>query len=710
MPKVKGSLNVEKNLELGGYKNISEIIEPDAPADNNLRIYAEARNDFTVLKTKTFGGKKFQFLRDNFMVVRNQSGFTIDENTLVHIDSSNGNFPVVVKAKADSLDTLPTLGFAIDEIPDNSFGRILFRGQLSGIDTSGLIEGQPIYVSADVAGEFTQTKPELPNYIQKIGVVIKAHSNGIIEVDVDAREVPSMPKTATYIIGNVNNVDSQLYDYVTDGTDDDVQINLAISELPVSGGRIILREGDYVISDTILMNKSNVVLEGQGYSTKVKLANSTHNDMIALGTSAGSFSNIVVRNFLLDGNMANNNSGNGIIINDDASYSIVEDMTIKETVDSNIYYVDAPYTIIRNNYLDTTKENGNWSNIEGGGLHSKIEGNTCILGDYAGIAIYNNRDTIIHNNLIIDSRSWYIYTDYDGIQIEGNMCIVNNNPTAPIIITRSTGGIVRNNTVIVKDSVTTATVALDIDNWGYQVTGNYIFFDNANYAHIGIKCDNSSDAQITGNFILNIDETATDVGSIGIICTQTNNVISGNYINAFDVGLYADGMLDTTVNGNFFYNCVIGIDVSGARVSSITANVFDGSDYNIISQTNSYTSNLSIANNSFVTTRKDAIVMRSFKFCSVIGNTFKWIGLLANDTYSSIILKTVSGTNYSKYNTIQGNVFEHQSANNKPKYNIREDSVNDGANIITGNVAIEAVTEQISTQHVLSDVSHNITQ
>ena len=46
---------------------------------------------------------------------------------------------------------------------------------------------------------------------------------------------------------------------------------------------------------------------------------------------------------------------------------------------------------------------------------------------------------------------------------------------------------------------------------------------------------------------------------------------------------------------------------------------------------------------------------------------------------------------------------------NKPQYCIAEATTADGPNIITGNVALTAVTAQISALHAASDVSHNLT-
>src|SRR3989304_5781844 len=73
--------------------------------------------------------------------------------------------------------------------------------------------------------------------------------------------------TATFVIAPTGTTAN----YNTDGTADQTEINQAIADLPANGGRIILREGTYTLSGPIIINKSNVILEGQGDGTKITL-------------------------------------------------------------------------------------------------------------------------------------------------------------------------------------------------------------------------------------------------------------------------------------------------------------------------------------------------------------------------------------------------------------------------------------------------------
>ena len=57
-------------------------------------------------------------------------------------------------------------------------------------------------------------------------------------------------------------------DFLCDGIDDNVEINNAIQSLPEDGGEIVILDGTYNISSSILLNKNNTKISGNGKSTK----------------------------------------------------------------------------------------------------------------------------------------------------------------------------------------------------------------------------------------------------------------------------------------------------------------------------------------------------------------------------------------------------------------------------------------------------------
>lgn len=76
-------------------------------------------------------------------------------------------------------------------------------------------------------------------------------------------------RTSTLVIAAYNSKDKLRADYVCDGVGDQVEINQAINDLPTSGGKIILLEGNYNLSASINITKSNVTIEGQGPGTNL---------------------------------------------------------------------------------------------------------------------------------------------------------------------------------------------------------------------------------------------------------------------------------------------------------------------------------------------------------------------------------------------------------------------------------------------------------
>jgi len=109
-------------------------------------------------------------------------------------------------------------------------------------------------------------------------------------------------RTATYIVAaSDSSVSSKAQaDYICDGTADNVEIQVAIDALPVTGGKVLLLEGRYDIGARIELNDINITLEGLGDNTLIYLANNSDVHMIAISAAK-----CVVRNLKLNGNSAN---------------------------------------------------------------------------------------------------------------------------------------------------------------------------------------------------------------------------------------------------------------------------------------------------------------------------------------------------------------------------------------------------------------------
>src|SRR6056300_108327 len=79
----------------------------------------------------------------NFIKVHNTTGSTLYRgNTVYIVDSFNNNVANVGLAKSDSSSTMPAIGLIHENIANGEEGTAVAYGKVSGIDTTGFVEGQ----------------------------------------------------------------------------------------------------------------------------------------------------------------------------------------------------------------------------------------------------------------------------------------------------------------------------------------------------------------------------------------------------------------------------------------------------------------------------------------------------------------------------------------------------------------------------------------
>jgi len=121
--------------------------------------------------------------------------------------------------------------------------------------------------------------------------------------------------TTTLVIAKSTSYRSVGADYICDGTDDDVQINAALTALATTanGGKIFLLEGTYIISGPITipsMTNGTISIEGLGaLNTTIYATNGSNCDMIRTNITSGDQTFIVIKNIMIQGNRSNNPSG-----------------------------------------------------------------------------------------------------------------------------------------------------------------------------------------------------------------------------------------------------------------------------------------------------------------------------------------------------------------------------------------------------------------
>lgn len=141
--------------------------------------------------------------QEQIVRVRNQTGSTIADGTVVYISGATGQTPLVTKAIATSYTTADVIGVTTTNIADNGFGYVTINGTVNGLDTSAFADGDAVYLSASVAGAYTATEPTSPNYSIQIGVVIYSHGvNGKLLVAIQNKSVEVQHIIGTVAIAN----------------------------------------------------------------------------------------------------------------------------------------------------------------------------------------------------------------------------------------------------------------------------------------------------------------------------------------------------------------------------------------------------------------------------------------------------------------------------------------------------------------------------
>jgi len=134
-----------------------------------------------------------------------------------------------------------------------------------------------------------------------------------------AEPAPAKPTSigATAVVAAKDSAESSKLNaaYICDGEGDQEEINAAIRSLPAPGGRVLLMEGAYDIRRVagalggVIIDRSNIVLEGQGPATKLIQAPEQETNVIRIiGSGVG---HITIRNLYVDANRDRNPIGEG---------------------------------------------------------------------------------------------------------------------------------------------------------------------------------------------------------------------------------------------------------------------------------------------------------------------------------------------------------------------------------------------------------------
>lgn len=296
-------------------------------------------------------------------------------------------------------------------------------------------------------------------------------------------------RTARFVIGaSTAGWTASDVDYLCDGTDDQVEINAAITALPVGGGEIVILDGTYNITAKINVNKSNVKLRGNGNATILKRMwdSESAEGVITLNNA----SDCIIASLQIDGNRNMYDSVNyhGIYLIGTSLYNLIKDNMCR----------NCRYAIY----------------VAGSSSSQIITNNDCSISCLYGIYVQTNGNLISDNicNNITLSNSCAMYITGSNNMISGNVCCGNK------AIGLAMSGVGSNNTIT-----------------GNTFNGN----GTQGIATLGSNKRNT----ITGN-------TCNDNISTGISLTSYtgNNIVVGNNTSGSGTGINDQGSGNVVAN------------------------------------------------------------------------------------------------------------------------------------------------------------------
>lgn len=217
------------------YTPIDYHIDPIPHKEGRL-FYNEEYRTLTMYSDIT--DVSLQLGQEEWVRVYNGTASTILNGTPCRPTGAFGEMQSVAPANAQTKGGARVLGVATHDIPAGTTGYLTVRGLVSGLDTSGLTAGAPLFLG--VNGELTHTVPTYPYYPTQVGgCIVSNATNGYIYVNPRYETIDQLRVIANGHVDGSLTIDGDL---IVNGTQSIVtQNNLAISD-----SFIYLNSGDTI--------------------------------------------------------------------------------------------------------------------------------------------------------------------------------------------------------------------------------------------------------------------------------------------------------------------------------------------------------------------------------------------------------------------------------------------------------------------------------
>jgi hypothetical protein len=165
----------DATLSSPNVDHIDVSITAGSPTHVEGRVFYDVI-DHTLAYYNDVSGITVNLGQEQILRVRNATGATITNGSVVYINGATGNRPRVALAKADAeITSNSVIGVATADIANNADGYITVNGLVHDINTSGYTAGDTLWLSPSTAGAFTNVKPTAPNHTVVVGFVTRVN-------------------------------------------------------------------------------------------------------------------------------------------------------------------------------------------------------------------------------------------------------------------------------------------------------------------------------------------------------------------------------------------------------------------------------------------------------------------------------------------------------------------------------------------------------
>jgi hypothetical protein len=177
-------IGAKHNVDLGDYGISAGFVKFDTtpaapPTDQGVVYWDDVKQTIALI----MNGTTQHVGHDVYFHVKNSSGATIGKGKNVGFSGTEGASGHILIEEFIANGSSPStyyMGVTSEEIPNGSFGKVMFFGELEGVDTSIYPSGSLLYASSTVAGAFQTTVPSAPNNIILVASTLNSKNNGAI--------------------------------------------------------------------------------------------------------------------------------------------------------------------------------------------------------------------------------------------------------------------------------------------------------------------------------------------------------------------------------------------------------------------------------------------------------------------------------------------------------------------------------------------------